>query len=179
MAVNGAVLSSEPLFHDAQGVKRNQGVSAEDFIRRVETMASSANPVWPEAQKTATALSYLRGAAAKWADHVTMIGDPEDANFRTDWTVFRTKFLKTYAESTTVDSFTLEWDKMGQKPGEQGDLYVYRVVGELATFGKLIPTPAFTQSPETLALATRVRDARDRVAVRPQARTDAEHAPSL
>lgn len=120
-----------PLF---TGNPAKDGVTAEQFIQRVENAAAAAG--WNDAQTLAIAKSYLRDKALDWNEYITSCGSVDVSDFNPG---YKRYFLQHFKRERTAHSAVSLLEGLKQKPNEDVLSYFIRVSNAFQALKRLKP----------------------------------------
>lgn len=123
-------LLSEPTFYGRGEVL---GLSAEDFIRRVEDF--QANNTWTAAQTATQAVSYLRGPAQVWFNQsLKSINKKTQASAKGDFRIFKQVFIREFYLVKSSTDLSSDWHNLQQLDKETVRQFCARVFGSLNSY---------------------------------------------
>ena len=131
------MVTQEPRFHGRAEAKKGVGLSAEDFIARIQAFKDGGN--WAANVTAVKAASWLRDSAHEWFAETLHLGDRAlyDA-MRADWDIFKSTFRKQFFSISITTDVSMEWYKLRQLEDETAKDFVSRVVAVFNKYGRLM-----------------------------------------
>ena len=152
-------ISQEPLFHGpARGAKVLKGVSADDFLIRLEAIRTKGDVAMADGLIIKRAVSYFRDAANMWwmkTSHITEKAERKLAE--TNWEIFANLFRERYCTGATRKDLTNVYEGLEQYEGESASDCLERIATALQTHTEVLVLP--TLSTEFLEEHRENRDA--------------------
>ena len=128
------LFAQEPLFY-GKGAK--EGLTPEDFIRRVDTMKASTP--WNDQVAVAKAVSYLREAGNKWLEGMLLWQPDVHAEAIRDYRVFRREFVRDFFAFADKEDLHCAWGDLKQAEKEDVVTFSTRVMSTVNEYAQLIP----------------------------------------
>ena len=136
---NLAVLSAEPLFYGKD--KLVNGVSAEDFVRRITALAAGNG--WTDQQTAGYATGFLRGDAANWLTRAVRAKDLLMFNdCTTSWIAFKENFVAEWFTIKEAADVHTDWLAFKQNQDESFMHFGNRVCAATTHFTDHLPPVA-------------------------------------
>ena len=152
-------ISQEPLFHGpAKGAKVLKGVSADDFLIRLEAIRTHGDVAMADNLIVKRAVSYFRDTANQWwtkTSHITEKAERKLAE--TNWEIFVSLFRERFCTGATRKDLTNVYEGLEQYEGESASDCMERIATALQTHTEVLVLP--TLSTEFLEEHRENRDA--------------------
>jgi hypothetical protein len=133
-----SMVIAEPLFF-GQKKKAPGMISAEDFIRRVDTM--QASQTWNDRKAADMAIGFLREDAAKWLEETctALMTTRQVREMKLSYIDFKKVFKKKFFYITTQKDMACDWGTLKQTKEETATDFIERVAGNLVKYANLQP----------------------------------------
>jgi hypothetical protein len=139
MAANAqmTMVTQEPRFYGTSEAKEGKGLTAEDFIARIQDLKESGN--WGEAETAVKAISWLRNSAYQFFNTGLRLSDRRKYDaVRNGWAAFKTEFSKRYFEVKVSTDLSMDWHNLKQLEKETAQEFVCRVVSVYGKYSDLL-----------------------------------------